>query len=154
MSCIHFTYNCWPWWQIYNRGVFFIVIFSETNAPICGFNSPHDSYSHYDDGRISYCYKREISYRVPVPRLESAAPSTKATCPGYGHCRVLDTAGVDSGQTWEDGGAVHGGQEREQERDDESCWVSGAGQNGRGLGGRRGRAGSTGGRKYLQKYLR
>ena len=50
--------------------------------------------------------------RLPVLRLSSAAPSNKATCLGYGHYRVLVTAGLFSEQTGEDGRAGYGGRER------------------------------------------
>ena len=66
------------------------------------------------------------------PRLAAAAPSTKATFPGYGHYRVLGTAGVGLGQTGEDGQVGHGG--RERERTGGSRWASGAGRNGSRLG--------------------
>ena len=58
------------------------------------------------------------------PRLTAAAPSNKATRPGYGHYRVLDTAGFGLGQTGEDG----------RERDGGGRWASGTGRNSRGLG--------------------
>ena len=76
--------------------------------------------------------------------LAAAVPSNKATCPGYGHYRVLGKAGVGLGQKGEDRQAGYGGLEREW--DGGSIWTSGVGQNGHGLsrpaqwGGRHGRA--------------
>ena len=81
------------------------------------------------------------------PRLESAAPSTKANLPGYEHYRVLGTEGVGSGQMEEDRRAGHRG--KQQEWDDGSHWVSGTGRKAVDWDGWRSGAGGTGGRKYL-----
>ena len=82
------------------------------------------------------------------PFLVAAAPSNKDTCLGDGHYWVIDTVGVELGQTGEDGQAGHQG--REQERDDGSCWSIRAGRTVVDWDGRRGRACDTGRKKYQQ----
>ena len=81
------------------------------------------------------------------PRLASAAPYTKATCPGYRRYTVLYKAGVESGQTGEDGRVGHWA--REQERTAGVVGRARRSGTGEDWDGRHGRAGGTGGRKYL-----
>ena len=40
------------------------VSFSANNASLCSFNIPNESYRREDDGRIFYCNKSIINYRV------------------------------------------------------------------------------------------
>ena len=70
--------------------------------------------------------------KTPGPRLAAVVPPIKVSFPGYGHYRVIGTAGVGLGQTGEDGREGNGRWERERARG--SHCVSGEGRNGIGLG--------------------
>ena len=97
LSSIILASMCELWWQ---------GIFQYQSSIIVLINRKIKCCFSYGD---FYCFPKRFSRTYHrLPRLAATAPSTKATCPGYGHYRVLSTAGVGPGQTREDRQALHG----------------------------------------------